>query len=111
MKVVEKVNEVRDLNPKLFPRDKTLINLGRYDLYSKYNAKNLARAIGEKKELLSVPYSTQFFEATIEGKVADYFIKYNDIKDMTDANSSFALEVKNDVERIIHRLQELQYKV
>ena len=111
MKFVEELVKVRNENPQLFPEGKTLINLGEYDQYSKYNTKNLARFFGERKELLAVPYCTQFFEACNEGKTADYFIKYNKIMDISDSNAIFIMEVKRTVERIIYRLQEMQLRM
>lgn len=111
MKLVKSLAEARGQNPNLLPKEKTLINLGRYDQYSKYNTKNLARMLGERKELTAVPYCTQFFEATNEGETADYFIKYNKIMDITDKNAIFVMEVKRTAERIIYRLQEMQLKM
>lgn len=111
MKLIKSLAEARGQNPNLLPKEKTLINLGRYDQYSKYNTKNLARMLGERKELTAVPYCTQFFEATNEGETADYFIKYNKIMDITDRNAIFVMEVKRTAERIIYRLQEMQLKM
>lgn len=111
MKLIKSLAEARVQNTNLLPKEKTLINLGRYDQYSKYNTKNLARMLGERKELTAVPYCTQFFEATNEGETADYFIKYNKIMDITDRNAIFVMEVKRTVERIIYRLQEMQLKM
>lgn len=103
--------EERKNNLNMLLKDKTLINLGRYDQFSKYNTKNLARFMGERKELLAVPYCTQFLEASMEGKVADYFIKYNKIMDITDKNSIFIMEVKRTAEKILYKLQEMQLKL
>lgn len=111
MKLIESLAEARKENPNILPREKTLINLGRYDQYSKYNTKNIARFLGERKELTAVPYCTQFFEACNEGKAADYFIKYNKIMDITDRNAIFVMEVRRTSERIIYKLQELQLKL
>lgn len=111
MRLIESLIEARKDNMNLLGKEKTIINLGRYDQFSKYNTKNLARLLGERKELTAVPYCTQFFEACNEGKAADYFIKYNKIMDITDRNAIFILEVKRTVERIIYKLQEMQLKL
>jgi len=111
MKLMESL--LADLKAKndIVPKDKVMINLGKCDQFSKYNTKNMARYFGERKELLCVPYCTQFFEACNEGKVADYFIKYNKIMDLSDQNFIFMSEVKRTIEKILYRLQELQLRV
>lgn len=81
---------------------------GRYDRYSKYTNKNVARYIGEK-EVFTVPYSTLFFEAANEGKVADFFLRFRKLED-SDRNALFISEVRRATEKIIYRLQELQMK-
>lgn len=108
---IERFAKHRADNAALLSKDKTLVNMGRYDMFSKYNTKNVGRLLGERKPLLAIPYCTQFFEASMEGKVADYFIKYNKIVDITDKNSIFVMEVKRSVERIIYKLQEMQLKI
>ena len=84
--------------------------LSKADLNSKYNEKNVARLIGERKGILTVPYSTLYGEAASEGDVAEYFIKYNKLTDETDSNFIFVESVKKDVEYIIYKLQELQMR-
>ena len=110
MKLIESLVKDRNNNPEFITKEKCLINLGKYDQYSKYNTKNLARYFNERKELLAVPYCTQFFEACNEGRAADYFIKYNRIMDISDSNYVFIMELKRTTERIIYKLQEMQLK-
>lgn len=111
IQMIEHFRIFKEKHPDLARQDKYVINLGKYDMYSKYNTRNLARELGERKELLAVPYCTQFFEAACEGKVADYFIKFNKILDVTDKNAIFMMEVKKTSERIIYKLQELQMRL
>lgn len=84
--------------------------LGKQDMNSKYNDKNVARLIGERKGILTVPYCLLFSEAASEGNLAEYFIKYNKITDETDQNYIFIEAIKKDVQSIIYKLQELQMK-
>lgn len=84
--------------------------LGRYDKDSKYNTKNVARYIKERKGVYAVPYNTLFFEACNEGKVADFFIKFRKL-DSKDKNGLFISSVKEISENIIYRLQELQMRM
>ena len=62
-------------NDQLLKSPKTLLIIGRYDRYSKYNAKNITRFLKEKNTVLTTPYNTLFFEASEEANVADLFLR------------------------------------
>ena len=106
------INQIAELkNDEEFRKIQNMIYLlARYDINSKYNEKNVARAIGERKGILSVPYCTLFGEAATEGDVAEYFIKYNKLTDETDQNYIFIESIKKDVQNIIYKIQELQMR-
>ncbi len=87
---------------------KTLILVGRYDKFSTYNAKNITRFLGEKNQVLTIPYNTLLFEASNEAGVPDLFLRLKRISDIDDRNAIFMQEVKRATENIIYRLQELQ---
>ena len=76
----------------------------------KYNCKNISRYLGEKKDILTIPYNTLFFEASEEAKVPDFFLRVRKV-DPEDRNSFFLQEVKRASENIIYRLQDLQSKM
>ena len=96
---------------KLLNSPKTVLLVGRFDKFSKYNAKNISRYLGEKNQVLTIPYNTQFFEAAEEAGVPDLFLNYRRIKDTTDRNNIFMTEVKRATENIIYRLQEIQSNI
>ena len=87
-----------------------MLLLGRYDKFSKYSVKNIARFYHMKKEPLDVPYNTLFFEACSEGKIADFFLRMHNL-DKADRNAVFIQEVKKIAESIIYKLQELQTRI
>ena len=87
---------------------RTLLLIGRYDKYSKYNVKNITRYLGEKNKVLTVPYNTLYFEACNEAGVPDLFLKLKKMYDLDDRNAIFMEEIKRASENIIYRLQELQ---
>lgn len=107
LKLINSYMELKQ-EERLFKKDNTFLLIGRYDRYSKYSNKNVARYMGEK-EIYTVPYSTLFFEAANEGKVADFFLRFRRI-DENDRNALFVSEVKRVSEKMIYRLQELQMK-
>lgn len=87
---------------------KTLVLIGRYDKFSKYNSKNITRFLEEKNQVLTVPYNTLYFEATNEAEVPDLFLKFKRLYDSEDRNALFIQEIKRASENINYRLQELQ---
>ena len=72
------------------------------------NAKNITRLLGEKNQVLTIPYNTLLFEASNEAGVPDLFLRLKRISDIDDRNAIFMQEVKRATENIIYRLQELQ---
>ena len=102
--------ELREQN-QLIKSKKALILIGRYDKYSKYNAKNISRYLGEKNQVLTIPYNTLFFEAAEEAGVPDLFLRFRKNLDPEDRNAFFIEEVKRAAENIVYRLQDLQMKM
>ena len=105
------INDYIELKKEGFLAQKknTLLLVGRYERYSKYNSKNMARYIGER-EVFTVPYSTLFFEAANEGKVADFFLRFRKI-DENDRNAIFISEIKKVSSKILYKLQELKMRM
>lgn len=108
-KIIDSFMELKE-QEKLFQRKNNMLLIGRYDRFSKYNAKNIQRYIGVKDKIATVPYCTLFFEACNEGNVADFFLRLKTI-DETDRNALFIKEVNNASEMIIYKLQELRMRI
>ena len=82
--------------------------IGRYDRYSKFTKKNIARDIGEKKEIPAVSYNTLFFENANEGQIGDYFLKFRkSLISSNDRNAVFVDEVANAADRVVFKTQEV----
>lgn len=88
-------------------KKRIVLNVGRFDENSKYTIKNIARYTGIKRDLTVIPYNTLFFEAASEGEVADLFLKIANVSE-ADKNAKFVKQVKETVEKIIYKLQEVQ---
>ena len=88
----------------MLPPGKAMLLVGKYDKKSKYTIKNLTRMIGERKEILTIPYNTLYFEAAQEGNVPDLFLKLRRIEDKNDENSFFIEQVKKASEEIINKI-------
>lgn len=104
---LKKLKEEKDKGG-ILKEAKSLILIGRYDKYSKYNSKNISRFLEEKNQVLTIPYNTLYFEATNEAGVPDLFLRLRKISDSDDRNAIFEEELKRASENIIYRLQELQ---
>lgn len=95
-------------NNSIFKSEKMLPLIGRYDRYSKFTKKNIARDIGEKKEIPAVSYNTLFFENTNEGQIGDYFLKFRkSLISSNDRNAVFIDEVANAADRVVFKTQEV----
>lgn len=100
--------DTETFNPK---RILKLIN--NYDRKSKYSSKNVSRELGEKKEILTVPYCNLFSESVQEENTADFFldVRVKRLEGTEDRTSFFIHELKRDVDSIIYKMQELQMRV
>lgn len=102
---IQKREEIPVLNSK-----KTLILIGKYDKFSKYNIKNISRYLKERNKVSTIPYNTLFFEACEEAGVPDLFLRLRKINE-EDRNGFFLAEVRRTVDNIIYRLQDLAMKM
>lgn len=107
---IETARLLREKNPDS-NKNNIMFLAGKYDFDSKYNTKNLTRYLKETKEISAIPYNKIFDEASMEGKVADYFLKYRSFSDETDRNVKFIQEAKRTCDNIIYKLQELQMRM
>lgn len=88
-------------------KDNILILSGNNDQDSKYNEKNIARALGYKQDIALIPHNTLFFEECTEGKIVDYFLRFAKIN-QTDKNARFIENVKESEELIVERIKMLK---
>lgn len=105
-KIIDSFMEIK-AKEKLFRKKNNMLIIGRYDRFSKYTAKNIARYMNEKNEICVIPYCTLFFEACNESKVADFFLRLKNI-DETDRNAIFIREVNNATQVIDYKLKDLK---
>ena len=110
LRSIDKFRELKEQN-QLLASKKALILIGRYDKFSKYNSKNISRYLGEKNQVLTIPYNTLFFEATEEAGVPDLFLRFRKNLDPEDRNAFFIEEIRRAAENITYRLQDLQMKI
>lgn len=109
LKTIDDFNKLREENT-FFKKNNIILNIGRYDKFSKYNIKNVTRYLKEKKDVHAVPYNTLFFEACSEAKVAEFFLRLRRLEP-DDRNAVFIEEISRLTKDLIYKMQELQLKL
>ncbi len=104
---LEELLELKQKEP-LFKRNNVILLVGKYDKFSKYNLKNITRYLKENKLISAISYNTLYNEATTEGKVADFFLKFRVVEDQTDRNVVFMQQAKITCDNIIFKLHDVQ---
>lgn len=109
LKTIENFIKLREEN-EFFKKNNILLNIGRYDKFSKYNIKNISRYMREKKDVHAILYNTLFFESCSEGKVAEFFLRLRKL-DEDDRNAIFIEEIARLTKDLIYKMQDLQIKL
>ena len=76
----------------------------RYDRYLTYNAKNILRTYNfkfDKRDVYTIPYNSQFFDACNDGKSLEFFAENVNADVATDRNGYFINEVAKVSDKII----------
>lgn len=76
----------------------------RYDRWISYSARNILRNFNfkfDKKDVYTIPYNSQYFDACNDGKSLDFFIENMNADIATDRNGYFIHEVANVSDRVI----------
>lgn len=79
--------------------------IGKYDRFSKFADRNIARAFNYKKKLYTIPYNTQFFDACNDGTLAKFMIENRKADPAVDRNGFFIGETKELVKAIINSIK------
>lgn len=65
---------------ELLDNGKVVWNIGRYDPESKYNIKTLGKNIWKNDIIYAIDYNTKLFEATQEGRIANFLLELRSSK-------------------------------
>ena len=96
----------KDMDTLKILQEKTVIPvLGRYDRFSKYSTKNIAKFFNYKKKIYTIPYNTQFFDACNEGKALNFMAENANANVSTDRNGFFLAEVAKLADAIIEAIK------
>ena len=92
-----------------FQKSNVVIEIGKYNPYSKYSAKNIGRILREKNIPWTVPYNINFSDHASEGKIIDYLLGAKMLNDPNNQDYSFYTSVAGVADSIDYKLKELQY--
>ena len=109
----EEIEEIKQLREQYPDKKKTniIFVMGKYDFDSKYNVKNITRMLKETKEISAVPYNLGFYEASMEGKIADFFLNNRTLNDSSSSNAKFLQECKRSCDNILAKLEDLKMRM
>jgi len=110
MSSINQFNKTRQKNEDLY-KNRCIPVIGKYDSKIKFNSRNIARYLGEKKEFDLVPLNQLYMEAAEEAGVVDLFLKLRNVKDKTDENYIFMQCVQNLSDNILKKVQEMQMRM
>lgn len=110
---LESINRYIELRKEseYFQGNKNIPVIGKYNSKFKYNSKNIARYLEQRKELDLLPLNLLYMEAAEEVKVADLLLKLKNIKDKTDENYIFMECVHNLTDKIFKKIQEMKMRL
>ncbi|MBQ9267766.1 MAG: hypothetical protein IJ217_05800 [Clostridia bacterium] len=95
----------KDVDTLKILQEKTVVAaIGKYDRFSKYTNKNIARNFNYKKPIYTIPYNTQFFDACNEGTALNFFIQNINADVATDRNGYFIDESRKLADAIVSAL-------
>lgn len=107
---IERYNELKKENTDIM-KNKCIPVIGKYDNRFKYNSKNIARYLGQKKEFNLLPLNLLYMGAVEEAGVVDLFLRLKNVKDKTDENYIFMNCVLNITNEILNKIKEMQMRL
>lgn len=91
---------------EFYRRNNVLLMLGKYNPGSKFSSKNVARLLKEKNLPMAVPYNILFADECSEGRIVDYILKANAMKEFDNKDTFFVNTLKNTKDYLIYKMQE-----
>lgn len=88
---------------------KNVILLGKYDIDSKLNYKNISRYIGRKAHVVAIPYNTLYFDAAQEAEAPTLFLRLaRGLLDSEEKNVVFLKEIRRACGIVMRKIEEMQ---
>ena len=105
---LKKFEELK-LQDEFYRRKNVILSIGKYNMNSKYTAKNVGRYLKEKNIPVVVPYNILFSDHCSEGKILDYFLAIKAYKVGQGKDEYFCTQVRETIEKIDYLRQEQEF--
>lgn len=96
---------------EFFKKSNVLLSVGKYNMNSKYTAKNIGRYLKERNIPVVIPYNITFADSCSEGKIIDYFLSLQLVTSKKERDGYFYDQVKNAIGKIDYLRQAQEYGV
>ena len=107
-KSMQKFEELK-MEDEFYRRKNVLLSIGKYNLNSKYTAKNIGRYLKEKNVPIVVPYNILFADNCADGKILDYFLSIQSLGGNQGRNEYFVSQVRDSIKRMDYLRQAQEY--
>ncbi len=97
------------LQDEFYRRKNVILSIGKYNMNSKYTAKNMGRYLKEKNIPVVVPYNILFADHCSEGKILDYFLAIKAYRVGQGKDEYFCTQVRETIEKIDYLRQEQEF--
>lgn len=94
---------------EFYKRNNVLLSIGKYNMNSKYTAKNMGRYLKERNVPIVIPYNIFFADSCSEGKIIDYLLSLQILTSRKDRDGFFYDQVQRTVERIDYLRQAQEF--
>ena len=94
---------------EFYKRNNVLLSIGKYNMNSRYTAKNIGRYLKERNVPIVIPYNIFFADSCAEGKIIDYLLSLQILTSRKDRDGFFYDQVQKTVERIDYLRQAQEF--
>lgn len=96
---ISRMQLLKEKDP-FYRKNNLILAIGKYDRYSAYTNKNIARFLKEKNNPIVIPYNISYADACMDGKIIDYLLQIGKLTFRDGPEGYFYDEVRNAVEKI-----------
>lgn len=93
---------------EFYKRNNVMLSIGKYDKNSKYSNKNIARYLKERYNPMIIPYNILFADSCSDGKIIDYMLASQIIKDIDNKDYYFYNATKDTAETIDYQRRAIK---
>lgn len=114
MGIAQNEESISDFNmlkasDEFYSKNNVMINIGKYNEFSRYTAKNIGRELRESITPFIVPYNIHFSDSCSTTTLVDYILKIQKLTFKDGEDGKFYQGLKNTTERIDYERTSFEY--